>query len=565
MFMLRNANASFFKKKNKKNQRTVVVAPDSSESVPVRCDNMTAQFLDPLPPMSQIHSLDDDILLEIFSCYRLEDEDNWYLRLSWRKLVHVCRRWRHLIYEESSYMDMCLLLTNHSPSMGPPSHLLHLPLVIACSDRTKTTIRNGEDNIHLGLQQHDRVRRVFLRAPSSSLRMWLEPMNKHFPRLRDLSLFSTTTEETSLVLPELLQAPDLHHLSLHGVGLPNRSPLSSMISLSILSLTHIQGCCYFPPGHLVTQLRGLPYLEELSIGFAVPIPLPNSEGNLFSSPTPPVIMLHTLRRLTFRGEDDYLDDLVAQINTPLLKRLDLTLFFDVAFTLVNLTEFIRRTEGFGCSVARVIFHKDGASIDTGTSYHEQDIGKLSLHVNCESIDWKIHSATEVCSALEKVLSSVEELTLDLDVDESDEMPSDWKNTLYDELWHDLLLQFIGVKKLHIGPSLTLEISQGLESLNGALVLDLLPKLKELEVPLAFEFGLATNAFSVFMKTRESVGRPVQRIPPFPPPELRCRSCRRLSPRHEVERWGGFCSERHKWEWLVVIILPLFKDRQLSLC
>jgi hypothetical protein len=216
-------------------------------------------------------------------------------------------------------MDMCLLLTNNSPSMGPPSHLLHLPLVIACSDRTKTTIWNDEDNIHLGLQQHDRVRRVFLRAPSSSLRMWLELMNKHFSRLRDLSLFSTTTEETSLVLPELLQAPDLRHLSLHGVGLPNRSPLSSMISLSILSLTHIQGCCYFPPGHLVTQLRGLPYLEELSIGFAVPIPLPNSEGNLFSSPTPPVIMLHTLRRLTFRGEDDYLDDLVAQINTPLLK------------------------------------------------------------------------------------------------------------------------------------------------------------------------------------------------------------------------------------------------------
>jgi hypothetical protein len=39
-------------------------------------------------------------------------------------------------------------------------------------------------------------------------------------------------------------------------------------------------------------------------------------------------------------------------------------------------------------------------------------------------------------------------------------------------------------------------------------------------------------------------------------ELRCELCRRLSSRHEVERWGGFCSERHRWEWLVAIILLL---------
>ena len=498
---------------------------------------------------TQIHDLDDDSLLQIFSCYRLEDEDNWYLRLSWRKLVQVCRRWRYLTYQSWSYMDMCLLVTNNALSMDPPSHLPHLPLVIVCLDRTKTVTRNGEDSIHLGLRQCGRVRRVFLRAPTSSLRVWLEPMNEHFPGLRDLSLFSTTTEEMCLVLPELLQAPDLRHLSLHGVGLPKGlSLLSSIVSLSTLSLTYIRGSCYFPPGHLVTQLQGLPYLEELSVGFAMPIPLPNSERNLFSSPTPPV-MLHTLRRLTFRGKDDYLDDLVAHINTPLLKRLDLTLLFDLAFTLVNLTEFIHRTKGFVCLVARVIFYEDGASIDTGTNYHEQDIGKLSLYVNCESLDWKIHSATQVCSALEKVLSSVEELTLDLDVDE---MPSDWKNTLDDKPWNDLLLSFIGVKKLHIGPSLTLENSQVLESLEGALVPDLLPKLEELEVPLALEFGLAPTAFSMFVKTRESMGRPVHRIPPFPPPELRCRSCRCLNPRHEVERWGGFCSEKQKRNWFVYL-------------
>ena len=463
---------------------------------------------------TNVHILDDDSLLQIFRCYRLEDEDDWYLRLSWRKLVHVCRRWRYLIYEESSYMDMCLLLTNCSPSMDPPSHLPLLPLVIVCSDGTKTMTRNGdpEDNIHLGLQQHGRVRRVLLRAPSSSLRVWLEPMNEHFPGLRDLSLFSTTTE-MSLVLPELLQAPDLHHLSLHGVGLPKGlSLLSSMISLSTLSLTHIRGSCYFPPGHLVTQLQGLPYLEELSIGFAIPIPqlpLPSSEEKLLSSPTLPVA-LPTLKRPTFWGEDDYLDNLVARIDTPLLERLSLTLLYDIAFTLVYLTKFIHRTKGVGCLVARVILNEDGASLHT--SYNEaQDIGKLSLNVNCKSLDWTIHSIAQVCSALEKVLSSVGKLTLDLDVDG---MPSDWEITRDDKQWHELLLPFISVKKLRIGPSLTLELSRALESLTGELVLKLLPELKELEV--LHKIDLPTDAFSTFMKIRESVSRPVtvHRIPLF---------------------------------------------------
>ena len=202
----------------------------------VCCDNITyvtafvlrsAQLLVSLPPTSDmgfktpIHNLDDDSILQIFSCYRLEDEFDWYLRLAWLKLVHVCPRWRKIIYDSWSHLDMCLLLTNNSPSIDTLSHLPPLPLVVHYSDRTSRTIaRKDEDNMHLALQQHDRVRQVTLWAPSSSLRMWLEPMNTFFPRLGHFSLMSTTTEEMGLVLPELLRAPNLRHLLLHGVGLP---------------------------------------------------------------------------------------------------------------------------------------------------------------------------------------------------------------------------------------------------------------------------------------------------------------------------------------------------------
>jgi hypothetical protein len=336
--------------------------------------------------------------------------------------------------------------------------------------------------------------------------MWLAPMNEHFPRLEDLSLSSMTTEETSsaaLVLPETLQAPDLRCLSLHGIGLSKGlSLLSSAITLSTLSLTHIQDPCYFPPGHLVTQLRNLPHLEELSIGFAIPIPRPSNEGELLPAPIPPVT-LPTLRRLTFRGVGVYLDSLVAQINTPLLEQLGLTLLFELAYTLANLTEFIYRTDGLGCPVARVTFNKDGPSLNTGF-YEERVTGKVNLRINCEPLDWQLDSATQVCSALAKVLSAVEDLTLDVDVNG---MPSDWENTVDNILWHELLWPFIGVKKLHVGSSLTLQLSQGLQLAAGGLVPELLPELQELDVHL--EIGHAYDAFSLFIETRGSMGRPIQ--------------------------------------------------------
>ena len=467
----------------------------------------------PLPPTSgkpgynvlyrsHIRILNNDSLLHIFGHYRLEHERNWNLRQMWRTLAHVCQRWRYLIFDSWFHLDMCLLLTMNSPSMDTLSHLPPLSLVIDHSNRTRAMTREDENNIRLGLQQHGRVRRVALEAPSLNLCTLLEPMNGLFPRLRDLSLLSIIVEEMDPMLPATLQAPDLRRLSLHGVGLPKGLPLlSSTIALSTLSLTDIPASCYFPPIHLITQLQTLPHLEELSIGFAIPIPLPSSERELLPSPTAPVT-LPTLRQLTFRGVDVYLDNFVAQINTPLLEQLSLTLFFDLTFTLANLIGFIHRTEGFECLVAQINFKRTGPSIDVG-HYEQRGFGKLNLHVNCEPLDWQVDSVAQVCNALGKIISTVEELTIDLF---THQMPLDWQNTLDNMVWHELLLPFIGVKKLHIQPSLTLELSQALGSVSGGMVLEILPELQELEAEL--REVRAIKAFSVFVKTRELVGRPV---------------------------------------------------------
>ena len=68
-----------------------------------------------------------------------------------------------------------------------------------------------------------------------------------------------------------------------------------------------------------------------------------------------------------------------------------------------------------------------------------------------------------------------------------------------------------------------------------------------------------------IKHHLSLGRPKrQSTASASVPSEPCKLCARLSPRSEVERLGGFCSERHKWDWSVIVILRLFRDRQLIL-
>jgi hypothetical protein len=332
-------------------------------------------------------------------------------------------------------------------------------------------------------------------------------MSDLYPILEDLSLSSTTEEEKGLVLPGTFSAQNLRYLALQGVGFLTGLPLLSLLAnLVTLTLTRIPASYYFHPAHLLTQLQGLLHLEELSIGFAVPIPLPSTEAELLPRPISRVT-LPTLKRLIFRGVAVYLENLVSQISAPLLERLILTLFFEIAFTLADLTRFIRITGGLRCLSAKVLFKREGVSIVTNNG-EPLSSGSLTINVNCENFDWQIDVATQCCSALEQFLYGVKELTLDLN---KDGIPSDWVEPLDSMLWHELLLPFSSVKKLQIGSSLTFELSDALKSDAPELDLNLLPQLQKLEVQL--EINDANRAFSMFLETRELEGRPVELLVP----------------------------------------------------
>ena len=448
-----------------------------------------------------IHRLNDDILLDIFNCYRLDDENGWNARFGWCKLFHVCQRWRHLMYESTFYLDMHIRCTNGTPILDRLDHLPPLPLVV---DYRYTIAEQDELGIYHALRLRDRVRIVHLRLPPLILHKCLVLMDQHFTILEDLSLSFADDKIKTLTLPKAFLAPNLRRLDLPGIGLPKRlRVLTSTDSLVTLMLLNIQASGYFRPRLLVARLGSLPQLEELSIGFSIPIPRPSAERELLGEERTPVA-LPNLKTLVFQGVSAYLESLIAQIRAPLLKRLDITLFNQIAFALPHLCHLMNITAGLKLLAAKVYFHFDQVSILTASHGSQWFDGPILLRVICKQFDWQIDCAAQICSALVPALSDVGRFTLEYF---SYRMPTKWGNGEIDgTTWHELLRSFIGVKELHIDGGLLKEVSR-------ALLVDEVGSdpsfLPDLQYIVAADIVAAENRFASFIHARRVVGRPVR--------------------------------------------------------
>jgi hypothetical protein len=188
-----------------------------------------------------IHRLNDDILLGIFDCYRLDAEGDWNYRLLWCKLSHVCQRWRRLIYGFAFHLGMHIRCTNGTPVVDTLDHLPPLPLFVDYD--TMHNIRpilteQDKLGIYNALRLHDRVCHINLRLPPSILHKVLVLMDQHFPILDHLSLSLADENSITLTLPQAFRAPNLRHIALLGISPPGILRfLTSTVSLVTLKLT----------------------------------------------------------------------------------------------------------------------------------------------------------------------------------------------------------------------------------------------------------------------------------------------------------------------------------------
>ena len=105
----------------------------------------------------------DDVLLEIFYCYTNEYSIHFEAKRdveAWQSLVHVCRRWRSLVFRSPRRLSLRLYCSPNTPAKDTLDIWPALPLIINVF--YNTALSSGTDNVIAAFGQSNRVRDVFL-------------------------------------------------------------------------------------------------------------------------------------------------------------------------------------------------------------------------------------------------------------------------------------------------------------------------------------------------------------------------------------------------------------------
>ena len=442
--------------------------------------------------------LPDNVLLDIFEFYR----DPLFITLSWpwNRLVHVCQRWRYIVFASPLRLDLCLLCTSETPvrktlDVWPP-----LPIEIEWHNAS------GDDiaNLVAALEHCDRVRRIWINNLTSSLLEELVPTTQEpFPALTVLHL---STDGTAPVLPDMFlggSAPRLQSLSLWGFPFP-RLPrlLSSATDLSDLSLLRIPHTGYISPEAMVTCLSALTRLTRLVIGFKSPASRPNRRG------PPPLtrVILPALVWLAFDGVSEYLEDLVARIDAPRLHILDISFFHQLIYDVQQLPYFIGHAGSLGSfSHAEVVINNYGVDIEFHPSERTPaDLhNRLRLGILCRAVDWQVSFMAQICNQVSLLPSIVEQLDIQVFPLESISQVD-----LEDTQWLELFRPFTAVRTLRIHHMLQSLIVPALQELTGERATEVLPALDSLYLEEYPPSGSDQQAIESIVAARQHSDHPV---------------------------------------------------------
>ena len=465
-----------------------------------------------------IHILDDDSLLIIFFFCRLvlfaEDEVDYLFDFHreecvhgrwWYKLIHICSRWRYLVFASASYLRLCLVCTYGTPVADVLAHSPPLPLII--DYRTREFAAEDEEGIILALQHRDRVCRINLDIPMPNVQKVLLTMDDVFPTLEYLNIGPLIKDNMCSVLPKTFQAPHLRHLILFNFAIPIRSPsLTTAVGLVTLYLDWIHQSAYFPPNDLLQRLSLMPQLEVLGIGFHSPVPNREVEMQLLDTPTMTHITLPNLRWFYFRGISAYLEALLPRMTTPLLEKLEIIFFNQLTFSFTHFLQFISTRENLRFHSTDFWFTPRALGMEVYPD-HGAKTYALRVDVLCAHLDWQVASAAQISDALRTAFSAVERITLRYR--RRFARLEDRKNAADRTHWRELLRSFGNVKTLRVADDdLIMPVSNCLRPDDEESPMELLPELKELKYGNITSRSDTGLEFTSFIDAREKAGHPV---------------------------------------------------------
>jgi hypothetical protein len=441
-----------------------------------------------------IDVLPDDVLLEIFDSFigELREIEAWH------SLVHVCPRWRRLVFASPHRLKLHLSCTPETPARDTLEVWPVLPLLVQGHISETTDV----DDIVAVLEHRHRVCKIDLNVPSSQFEKVSAAMQEPFPKLTDLSLWSY--DETAAALSDSFlggSAPHLRSLWLDGIpfpGLPKLHFSSTLVSLRLLTIPHSG---YISPEAMVNCLSVLTSLESLRLEFQSPLSSPDLESRHLSPPTN--VVLPALKDLQFKGVCEYLEELVACVDAPHLNYLFITFFYDIEFDTPELVHFIGRTPTFKApDKARLVFLDSAVRVEF--PLQPSGYGELNVGISCKELDRQLSSLAEVCSLLFPPLSTSKHLYIYERQPSLPDSQDDSENTE----WLDILRPFVAVKNLYVSEQFAPRIALVLQRLVGGGMTEVLPKLQNIFMEELRPSGPVHEGIGQFVDARQLSGHTI---------------------------------------------------------
>ena len=422
--------------------------------------------------MIQIDVLPDEVLLGIFDFYEDTVDLSFFNRKprieAWQKLVHVCRRWRDLVFWSPRRLNLRLYCTPETPVRDRLDIWPALPLLVNV-DMTQT-LSSGMDNIIAALGQSNRVSQVNLWG--SRLGNVLPLMQVPFPELTDLRLSSRDRDN----IPDTFlggSAPRLRRLELNFISFPGLPKL--LLSATHLVELHLRDIPY--SGAIVPSLTTLSNLKSLTLNLEHSPPYPDWE--IRSLPQPKRSILPALTEFHFDGLIEYLEELVTRIKTPQLDKMYITFYrpTDFDFDCSRLIQFINRTPTLrALDEAHVEFHDLNAILRLRYQTSDVNSHSLPIDISCRNLHRQPSSIEQICNPSLYLLSTVEDLYIELRY-----FHRVWNDAVGKDQWLELFLPFIAVKNLYLSKEFAPCIAAALQELVGDRITEVLPNLQNIFV------------------------------------------------------------------------------------
>jgi hypothetical protein len=416
--------------------------------------------------------------------------------------VHVCRRWRHLVFASPRRLNLRLfcradVLVRNKLDIWPA-----LPLVIQ-----DTISPSDADNILAVLKRHDRVSTIdldldlpFVITPEME-KVWAA-MQVPFPELTVLRLCAHCFEAP--VVPDSFlggSSPRLREIELNAVSFPALPKLlSSATHLTTINLRNIADSGYISPETMVTCLSALTSLKSLYLDFDW-LSRPDRESRHPPSPTRSI--LPALTDIQFNATEEYLEDLVSRIDAPQLTALFISLVDQIDLGMPQLAQFISRTPIFkSLDEARVGFC--GGSVRLTLSSPTFGFEWLKILFDYWESDQQLLTLARVWTSFSPLLSMLDTFF----IYEVEYIHPRWQGNIESNQWLELLLPFTAVESLYISKEFVPGITAALQELIRERITEVLPTLRNLFLEGLQVSGPAQESIGRFVAAQQLIGHPI---------------------------------------------------------